>query len=45
MPPGETLVFADNKTITLIGGYDCSYATISGNTTINRLTIGGGQIP
>jgi hypothetical protein len=37
----DNLLFAGNKTITLIGGFDCGFATSSGLTTVNGLTIGG----
>jgi hypothetical protein len=37
--------FDDDKTVTLVGGYDCSYSTITGNTTLNGdLVINGGTV-
>jgi hypothetical protein len=33
-----------SKPLTLIGGYDSSYTTNSGFTTVNGLTIGGGSL-
>jgi len=37
----ENLLFAGNKTITLIGGYDFDFETNNGYTTIKALTVGG----
>jgi hypothetical protein len=38
---GESLTLSSGKTISLIGGYDCSFGTNSGYTNIRGLTIGG----
>jgi hypothetical protein len=37
----ENLDFANNKIISLIGGYDSGFTTNPGFTTVNSLTIGG----
>jgi hypothetical protein len=42
VPLDENLIFASNKIITLIGGYNCGFTAQSSFTTIKgRLTIGG----
>jgi PKD repeat protein len=41
----ESLYFNSDKSILLEGGYDCSYTTITGRTTISgNVTIGNGTV-
>lgn len=41
----EDLYIDDNKSVTLEGGYDCYYSTITGKTTLNgNLTISNGTV-
>jgi hypothetical protein len=41
----EDLLLDDNKTVSLIGGYDCSYAVNNGATSINgNMTINSGRV-
>jgi hypothetical protein len=40
----ENLVLDENRTVTLKGGYNCGFATVTGFTTISgKLTISGGK--
>lgn len=42
---GDLDINIDNKTVTIEGGYDCSYSTVTGMTTINgKMTISYGKV-
>jgi hypothetical protein len=37
----ESLIADGSSAVTLTGGYNCEFETVTGYTTINGLTIGG----
>jgi len=39
----ETLVLNESKSLTLQGGWDSTFTTISGRSTVNKTTIGKGE--